>query len=96
MDEAKVHRFGELEEAEVMCQVDGEIRTGDVIVVDENQQVGIAFVWPLEVVCGRGELRCANIPVAELEKGGTLIFTSSQVQDARAIARVLGFYAGGD
>ena len=72
----QVHHFSSTGEAYDACQCDTRIRNGDILIVKDEQVVGVADAWPVAVTRHQGKLH--GIKVGE----GT-----SAIVAARALSR---------
>ena len=52
----KIHNFDTTGEAYDACQCDDDINTGDVLVIDNENVVGLAWVWPFALTENSGKL----------------------------------------
>ncbi len=60
-----VHFFDSTGEAYDACQCDDTINTGDVLVIESEQVVGVAHTWPVAITRNNGVLH-------QLKEGGVL------------------------
>jgi hypothetical protein len=56
----KVHKFDNTGDAYDACQCDDDINTGDVLVIEPEGVVGIAWVWPFALTAAHGALHTLN------------------------------------
>lgn len=52
----KTHYFYNTEQAYAECQWNLEIETGDLLVIEREEVVGVAYTWPFAVTKKAGEL----------------------------------------
>lgn len=52
----KIHEFESTEEAYAATQCDGDVKDGDLIVVESEKVIGVAETWPFAVTEAHGDL----------------------------------------
>ena len=77
------------------CQCDDEWSAGRIIVVDDEQIVGLAWIWPIAVTAERGELHSAKRDPREWEGKDANPALAAAVADAIAIAKGKGWPLAG-
>lgn len=80
----------------IMCGVDG-VKTGDIIIIESEQVVGLAWTWPVAITEADGDLHQAadGLTLADICHGadntGSRVFTDEQIAAAVAVATELGY-----
>jgi hypothetical protein len=75
----------------VMCGVDG-VKTGDTIIIESEQVVGLAWAWPVAVTVSPGELHSTDKGVESLsDSTGERVFTDEQIRAARIATVARGY-----
>jgi hypothetical protein len=60
MSDIKVHSFNSSESAYNCCQCDESIEDGDVLYVESEGVVGVAYTWPFAVTSASGSLHSTS------------------------------------
>lgn len=60
MVDMKTHHFDDTGYAYDACQTDENIKTGDILICERDQVIGIADVWPVAITIKNGELHTVD------------------------------------
>jgi len=96
MNTIRIHIFGHSGDAYDATQCNEDIKNGDILLIPDEQVVGLADTWPVAVTDEAGHLHTLKgsfeTYVHEFGKNaGQRVFTDEQINLARALARGLGY-----
>ena len=91
----QVHYFDSTGEAYDACQCDDDIKNGDILIIQTEKVVGLAWAWPIAVTKNCGNLHFHKDGVDGIHQTkdfeGKYVFETSQVAEACRIAASMGY-----
>lgn len=88
----RVHRFDSTEEAYDACMCDDSIKTGDVLLIEPEKVIGLAWAWPISLSKATGCLhRCRDEAPEEIMTAGKRVFSDASIQKAWDLIKVKGW-----
>lgn len=96
MTKQQTHYFESTGDAYDRCMTEEDIKTGDILIIESEKVVGLAWAWPIAVTKERGELHSHDHGVGgihQLQKSGSseYVFKTSQIAEACRIATDKGW-----
>jgi hypothetical protein len=97
----RTHYFDSTGEAYDACQCDEKISTGDALVIESEQIVGLAYTWPVAITEAYGVLHTVLSgnklsELTDIVDRTEKVFREDQIEHAKRMAQLHGFTVGQD